>query len=235
MIAASFVLAAPEARYVFHHYPLLVAIWCVTILAAAEAVGRSAVVRGRLRAGFLRGLAVAAVLLLCRDTRPLAAWDVVSRDHGGRKDPVRSVINWRLYARWHPDHEGVARWVLRRLRPADRVVVLGPSHALANHLHYLGRVDVLLSRAEDDGDYRRLADGTVVDSATAVPVVVDEEGARRALEPPAGGRTFVVSDRGTLSATSPFYPPPLRDWLLDRLGRPDHVGRDGMSFVRVLP
>jgi hypothetical protein len=144
---------------------------------------------------------------------------------------MRSIISWRAYARFHQDQQAPSQFVRERAGNADIVAAIGVPHQLAVYRFYLGRLDVALSRRENDG-YQRLRNGRIIDWVTGSELVFDP----KELVPAAPAiTTWLVGDEVILGEVADYFPAQVRrdaqamvkDWTL--------TGRDGVSFVRRLP
>jgi len=230
VVATSFFRAFQEARYTFHLYPLMVLVfagsclWLWSRLRLRMPAGH-AVVRG--------GAAVActlAVLWASQDADPLRAWSIGSRTYRSPRDPVRSVINWRLYAGFHQDHETPSLFVRERLAPGDRVVAAGPPHVISIYHFYVGRVDALVGRWEDFLYYRKV-DGRTVGYITGSDVLRDPAELQALAAPAGGGAVWLLADKLLFDPDNDYYSPAVKAWLRDAASRAAYVGLDGQTFA----
>lgn len=231
VVAASFFRSFFEARYVFHLFPLVVIVFAWAALRLGDALA------ARLPFPPLRAaaalLVVLAALALSQDASPAAAWAFGDRTYAAPLDPHRSVISWQPYAGFHQDHETPSAFVRERRRPGDRVIVMGPPHALGIYTFYLGPVDASVGRAGDDSYYRRRGRATVA-WVTGSRILRGPEALARALEPN-GARTFLLGDTVLLQEGNDYYGRAIRELVAPLAATPDHLGDDGRTFVVEIP
>jgi hypothetical protein len=228
-----------EARYIFHLYPSILLLALAPLGHPGLSGHLTRVLRQLPRATRSAAATVAALAIatLTQDANLAKSWDVVTREYGDRKDPIKSVISWPLEWDYHPDLEAAAAYVADRMAEDDIVVAVGPPHVAASAKYYLGRIDYQFGNPADEVEpridsqgkaYNPVADATIIDSTRALRGIVeaaDREsvvwivGSARLFDP----ANWVVRDAG--------------DTYLRELGKsPAFVARDRItSVVRVPP
>jgi hypothetical protein len=223
-----------EARYVFHLYPLVVLVVAATLVGVGRRLLRVLGPRRPAAHAVAAGGLVVLALFGLRDSDPRAAWALGAREYGSPKDPVRSVINWSMYADFHQDHKTPALWVAERVRPGDRIVAAGPSHMAGVYHYYTGGVTHVLGRPRDRAYYRRTPDGRTIGWVTGSEVVKDVAGVEALRQPDAEGTTWLLADERLLHPDNRFYDDDLKRWLQQAADRRAFTGRDGRTFVVAL-
>ncbi len=232
-----------ESRYFFHLYPLLLTWVAILVVAAADAVGRwwkaSA---GGWRSALVTSAVTAVLLVICRDTNPVNAWAVSSREYDDYRDPIRAVLNFRWHADFHQDLKTASERARPLIAPEDHVVVVGPPHQAVTYRHYVGRVDYIVASTpsydnvgESTADLKtHLKSGGTIISKTADLVEL-----RRQAE--AEGRTlWLFSDRPIVSPECWFVSDAeksLKAMIIEWMGttQPLFVGLDEKTTVHRLP
>jgi hypothetical protein len=228
---ASFFRAWAEARYTFHLYPLMVMVVAALALKAASHFFQRFSAKGRGRWYFIAPAVVLGVFLLSQDANPLAAWHIGNRTYQSSKDPIRSVLNWTFFARYHQDHMNPSLYVRERLAPGDKVVVLeGLFYELAIYHFYTGRVDYVIGCPNHTQDFGRLKNGKVIHYITGSEILDSLSEAKNVIEEGTGAIWFL----GDLKTSQFFCSEPMTDYLRSLIHDPDYVGLDGQTFaVRV--
>jgi hypothetical protein len=228
VVVASTYEAFFESRYVFHVYPLLAIVFAWGLTRVADAVSERFGVRRRRQLVLATVAAIGFLLSFDIGTR---TWAPLVRSYDSPRDPMRSIISWSAYAAFHRDHVGPSRFINEHVRPGDRVAVITTVHQLAIYSFYLDRIDVLLGKPEEMGNYR-LKDGRLVESSTGSEVVFDPA---QLIQRDGGGVTWLVGDDVLLSDEVEHFPLPVRRASRALPGETVYRGRDGVTFVRSLP
>jgi hypothetical protein len=141
-----------ESRYHFHLYPFILTLLAVPIAAAARlaagALDTGLAIAGRrfpFRSLAEGAIAVSIGLLVTPDIAPRGIAAVVAGDNTTPRDPIRSALSWLPYATFHQDHVTPAAAVRSHLEADDPVLVAGPPYWASIYLHYIGRLDYVVS------------------------------------------------------------------------------------------
>jgi hypothetical protein len=229
VVLTSFPPAFFESRYVFHLYPLLVMVAAWAIVEVTSRAWRALRSGGRARrAVAVAGLASLA-FLVAEDANPLEAWAVGSRTHQSPKDPFRSVISWAAYAHFHQDQKTPSRHVLEHSRPGDRVIAMGPPHAIGVYHFYLDELDYALGRPGDFSYYRRI-EGKLVSWMTGSEIL-EGRAAIDAVLVGAPGAVWFLTDRPLLADSNTYYSEEIKEYVRSLVREPDYVGLDGETLV----
>ena len=114
--------------------------------------------------------------------------------------------------------------------PHDRVIALGPPHAVQVYDFYLGDVDYFLGRATDRSFYR-ISDGKLIERATGARVLGDLEEMKALLEHETSGSTWILADRPLLAPGTNWYSQPVMDFLAALPMTHEYTGLDGQTFA----
>jgi hypothetical protein len=227
LVATSFFRSFFEARYLFHLFPLVLALYGFAAVRLADGVAL------RTPEG-LRKIVGVCVLLLALvatgEADPAAAWAVGRRQHSTQLDAGKGVLSWIPYADFHQDHATPSRYVLDHRAAGDRVVVMGAPHMLGVYAHYLGPIDFAIARRQDQG-YMRLRGDRRVGWLTGIPLLTEPDELKQVLRPPAQGATWLLADRVLLRADTDYFDEPTKQIVRALSGVPEYVGRDGRTFV----
>lgn len=233
-VLASFVSSYFESRYFFYLYPLIVIVFAMAIIELLSPfLKRFAGGRRGARSLAAIGLGV-GILFFSQDANPLRAWNVSNRTYDSRKDPVRSVISWQLYADFHQDHEGPSSYARQHMGPDDTTVALGPIFMLPNYHFYVGTVDYAVVPVNQPDYYGRIRNGRMVNYVTGSELLAGLPGLQRTIDQ-ATGPVWLLADRKLLLEENRFYSEPLKEFLRGPLQDPDYVGRDGQTIVKRIP
>ncbi len=221
-----------EARYFFHLFPLLVALYCFAAVRLADVLAQR--VPGRLRTSAFLGVLVLA-LLATGEANPTAAWSVGGRDYSTRRDPAKGVISWAPFAEFHQDHKTPSRFVLDHRSPSDRVVVMGAPHMLGVYAYYLGSGSIDFEIALEDVGKMRLRGDRRVGWLTGVPVITQPEEVRAILGHRSDGATWLLADRVLLRDDVEYFDERVKEIVRTLAITPEYVGRDGRTFAVRVP
>jgi hypothetical protein len=220
-----------EARYTFHLYPLMVLVFSTVAIEAGFRLFTSLIPTG----GQARKLKVAivslAALFISQDANPVHAWSVGNRNYQSPRDPIRSVINWDLYAGFHQDHKNPALYIRQHLLPTDRILALGPPHTLAIYHFYVGQVHYALAGPRDFNYHQVARGGKVVAFITGSEILQSLASIKEVMEELPQGRIWLVGDRLLLLADNPSYPNHIQKYLRSFAYNPDYLGLDGQTFA----
>jgi hypothetical protein len=228
-VLSALAISYHESRYVFHLYPVMLA------LAAWAMVWIATRALRELRTGtpFRRcvaALALAAVaLVFMEDGHPGAAWGIGVRTYSDERDRARSPISWSAYAHFHQDLKSPSLHVRENRSPEDRVIAMAPPHTVAVYHFYIGGVDYVLGRPRDRSYYRRIGDrlvGWVTGSE-----VIEDAAAVEALRSEIHGTVWLLADWPLLDEGNGYYPESVRAYARGLGREPDYVGLDGQTFV----
>ncbi len=225
-----------ESRYHFHLYPFIVTLLAAALAVAGRAIGAILDVGAALLGHAFRfrplvegALVVALAVLISPDLAPRQIATVVGGDYATPRDPIRSILSWEPYARFHQDHKDPAAFVAARLTAGDRVLVVGPPYWSSIYDYYMGQVDYVVSeRTEDFGGWIPVRHH--ITGARRVVTLADLE---QILAAERGHRLWVFSDLNVLAPDNSYFSPDMKARLLEIAAPPVHLGRDGVTCVAV--
>jgi hypothetical protein len=172
-----------------------------------------------------------AALFMSQDANPVYGWSVGNRDYQSMRDPIRSVINWDLYAGFHQDHKTPSLYIKKHISPGDRILALGPPHMLAIYQFYLGRVHYAVGGPRDFKYHQVSKDGQIVALITGSEILESLENMKEIVEATSGGGIWLLGDRLLLLGQNPSYPKDMQEYVRLLARDPDYVGFDGQTFV----
>jgi hypothetical protein len=187
-------------------------------------------VRGQWSRGVIAAAITLAALFISQDANPVDAWSVGNRTYQSTRDPIRSVINWKLYAGFHQDHKSPSLYVRERLAPGDQVVALGLVYMVTVYHFYVGQVHYAVGGPmEYFRDHRVAKEGKIVAYMTGSEILESLPRVKEIIEGESGGGIWLLGDRILLS--HPSYSKALKEYLLSLARDPDYVGLDGQTFA----
>jgi 4-amino-4-deoxy-L-arabinose transferase-like glycosyltransferase len=227
-----------ESRYHFHLYPFLLVVFALALgwiarflTGTADTLAAIAGRRFPVRRLVDALLVVVMALVLSPEVAPGEIANILQRDYATRKDPIRSIINWRPYAFFHQDHKGPAQWVRARLTPEDRIMVIGPTYWSSIYLHYIGRVDYAVSEKVE----RLYRDGVVVHYVSGVRCLTSLDELDQALAAESGRRLWILGDLNLLSDEAWYFSSGMKVRLREIAVPQAFLGRDSNTFVACYP
>jgi hypothetical protein len=237
-ILVSFFKANPESRYAFHLYPLVVIVFAMVITLAITYILKRIPVnilkRIPIKNHLSRNLTVlvmfVSVLFISQDANPLEAWQIGNRTYTSPRDPIRGVINWTTYARFHQDHKSPSLFVKKHLSPGDQVVVLGSTYVVMIYRYYVGQVNYNVYPMDNFGFLGILTNNGYTDYVTGSIIIPNLTDLQEFIENSSGG-LWLLGDDVILDDDTNFYPAPLIEYLRSIVRKPDFVGLDGHTFA----
>jgi hypothetical protein len=229
-VCAAFFQSYHESRYVFHLYPLMLVLFAVAAVSAADAVARSLLLQGGRMRGILFAILVPLALVLSQDASPVVSWRIADRDFRSERDPMRSIISWPLYAGFHADRESPAEYVSRHRSAGDKVLALGPIFMQAQFHYYSGGTTTCLNTADWPDAYGRWRDGRMINYLTGAEIIAGAENIRSYVAA-APAEVWILGDSLLLDDENEYYSPEVKDMLRQLTAERLFRGRDGYSFV----
>jgi hypothetical protein len=227
-LCASFFRAFAEARYTFHLYPLMLMVIAVLACKAKDRFLQHFHSQRRWCQYIVVPAVILGIFFLSQDANPLAAWSVGNRTYQTQRDPIRGVINWTFFAKYHQDQASPSLYVRERLAPRDKVVVLkGFFYELAVYHFYTGGVDYVIDDCLKNIQYfGRLKNGEIVHYITGSKILGSLPEVKNMIKE-GPGAIWLLGDRKMQS----FCSKSLAEYLLPWIHNPDYVGHDGQTFA----